>query len=180
MEKLFDSIPRIEGEHILLDRLTYSDMPGLEELAGDETVYRYLPTFLYERQTDDLKKVVDGLYGELFRNKESLILGVFEKPERRSCGLAEFYGFKDSIRKTCIGYKLLRKCWGKGIATETVGLMIDWLFSRTDTEIVTASTMPANTASARVLEKNGFIRTARDVPEDWGFPEPTPADKWFR
>ena len=180
MEKLFDSIPRIEGERILLDRLTYGDIPGLEELTEDETVYSYLPAFLYEKQTDDLHKVIGGLYGELFRRKESLILGVFEKPERKFCGLAEFYGFKESARKTCIGYRLLRRCWGRGIATETVGLMTGWLFSCTDTETVTASTMPANIASARVLEKNGFNLIARNVPEDWGFPEPTPADKWVR
>ncbi len=37
-----------------------------------------------------------------------------------------------------------------------------------------------NRASARVLEKNGFIQTASGVPEDWGYAGPTLADKWFR
>jgi ribosomal-protein-alanine N-acetyltransferase len=37
-----------------------------------------------------------------------------------------------------------------------------------------------NRASARVLEKNGFIQVSHAVDEDWGFPEPTPADKWIR
>ena len=58
--------------------------------------------------------------------------------------------------------------------------MVDYLFSRTDIEIITASTMVDNHASARVLEKNGFIRTAAGVPEDWGYEQPTIADKWFR
>ena len=47
-------------------------------------------------------------------------------------------------------------------------------------EIITASTMVENHASARVLEKNGFIQVNHAVDEDWGFPEPTPADKWIR
>ncbi len=74
----------------------------------------------------------------------------------------------------------MQDCWGQGIASQTVALMTDYLFSQTDTEIITASTMIENHASARVLEKNGFIRTARAVPEDWGYSEPTVADNWFR
>ena len=98
----------------------------------------------------------------------------------RFCGIAEFYGYKESLQKTCIGYRLDEPWWGKGIASETVRLMVDYLYSATDTEIITASTMIENKASARVLEKNGFILTAAAVPEDWGYSEPTIADKWFR
>ena len=50
--------------------------------------------------------------------------------------------------------------------------MVDYLYNETDIEIITASTMIENKASAHVLEKVGFIRTARSVEEDWGFPEP--------
>ena len=57
--------------------------------------------------------------------------------------------------------------------------MVGYLYGETDIELITASTMVGNAASARVLEKNGFIRTARSVEEDWGFLEPTLADKWF-
>jgi len=39
--------------------------------------------------------------------------------------------------------------------------------------------MVGNDASAHVLEKVGFIRTARGVEEDWGFDEPAIVDKWF-
>ena len=58
--------------------------------------------------------------------------------------------------------------------------MVDYLFGQTDIEIITDSTMVENRASARVLEKNGFIQTASGAPEDWGYTEPTLADKWFR
>ncbi|MCR5689516.1 MAG: hypothetical protein K6G71_04625 [Clostridiales bacterium] len=46
--------------------------------------------------------------------------------------------------------------------------------------MITASTMIENKASARVLQKNGFQLTASGVPEDWGYEQPTVADKWFR
>ena len=48
-----------------------------------------------------------------------------------------------------------------------------------DVQIITASTMVENQASAHVLQKNGFTLVNHAVDEDWGFPNPTPADKWI-
>ena len=58
--------------------------------------------------------------------------------------------------------------------------MVDYLYSQTDIEIITASTMIENKASARVLQKNDFIMTAEAVAEDWGYEKAVLADKWFR
>ena len=180
MRGLFDGIPTLESDRLRLRRLEDPDADAIGELTGNPAVYRYLPTFLFEKQYDDAREMIRRLYGECFRNGESLILGVFLKDGDRLCGLAEFYGYKAALRKTCVGYRLMERWWGRGIATEAVALMVDYLFTRTDIEIITASTMIENGASARVLEKNGFIRTASGVPEDWGYEEPTVADKWFR
>ena len=73
-----------------------------------------------------------------------------------------------------------REEWGKGIATEALAVMVGELTVSRGIEIVTASTMIQNSASARVLMKNGFTLVNHAVGEDWGFPEPTPADKWIR
>ena len=51
--------------------------------------------------------------------------------------------------------------------------------TETDVEIITASTMVENRASARVLIKNGFTLVNSTVPEDWGYDHPTLADKWI-
>ena len=71
------------------------------------------------------------------------------------CGLAEMYGYRDPVHKISVGYRLLERCWGQGIASEALGLMIDYLYNETDIEIITASTMVENLASARVLQKTG-------------------------
>ena len=66
------------------------------------------------------------------------------------------------------------------MASETLGLMVGFLYKETDIGIITASTMVENKASARVLAKNGFDLVTESFPEDWGYPEMTPADKWIR
>ena len=177
--KLFDEVPLIRGERISLSPLTERDIDALHELVDNENVYRYLPTFLFEKQYTSMHDVIRNVYKELFENKESLILGVRDNDSKDLCGLAEFYGLRDDAHKISIGYRLLERYWGHGIATEAVSLMVSYLYGRTDIQIITASTMIENIASARVLEKNDFIRTARSVEEDWGFDKPTIADKWF-
>ena len=54
-----------------------------------------------------------------------------------------------------------------------------YLDEETDIEIITASTMVENLASANVLRKNGFTLVVHAVGEDWGYENPTITDKWI-
>ena len=175
-KKLFSEIPYLQGKRIILKALTADDAAALQELVDDDEVYRYLPTFLFEKQYDDVRTVIERLYDECI--KESLILGIYCSDA--FCSLAEMYGYKDSIHKVSVGYRLLRRFWGQGIASETLGLMIDYLFGETDIEIITASTMVENKASAAVLTKNDFMLVVHAANEDWGYEQPTVTDKWIR
>ena len=139
-------------------------------------MYRYLPAFLFEKKYPDVRTVIDRLYDECW--KESIILGIFLGGE--FCDLTELYGFRDPIHKISVGYRLLDRYWGRGIASEALGMMIDYLYQETDIEIITASTMVENQGSARVLHKNGFELVVHAVGEDWGYDAPTIADKWIR
>ena len=178
-KKLFSEVPSIEGERIVLDRVVDADAEALRDLIENPLVQRYLPTYLFEKQFDDVHKAISLLYGDLFADKESLILAIREKETGELAGLAEFYGLRDRLHKISVGYRLRERFWKRGLATEAARLMVGYLYGETDIEIITASTMVENEASAHVLEKADFIRTARFVEEDWGFPEPTIVDKWF-
>lgn len=174
--KLFSEIPYIKKGRIELRALGPGDESSLSELVRSDRVYRYLPTFLFERQFGDIRYVIRHLYNPGMM--VSIILGIFVNGE--FCGLAEMYGYRDPIHKISVGYRLLERYWGKGIATETLGLMIDYLYGQTDIEIITASTMIENLASANVLKKNGFSLVVHSALEDWGYAEPTLTDKWIR
>ena len=178
-KKLFSEIPRIEGERIVLDRVIASDADALRDLMNDPDVQRYLPTYLFEKQREDVDETIRLLYGDYFANKESLILAIRVKDTGELAGLIELYGLRDRLHKISVGYRMRKSFWGQGFATEAVGLMVGYLYGETDIEIITASVMLENAASARVLEKCDFIRTARCVEEDWGYPEPTLVDKFF-
>ena len=122
MKKLISAIPLIRGERLELRPLTLRDAPCLKELTESEEVYRYLPTFLFEQKDNDPEEVIRRMYDECL--EESLILGVFSNGE--FCGLAEVYGYRAPLLKASVGYRLLPRFWGKGIATEALRLIVNY------------------------------------------------------
>ena len=174
MKKLFTEIPYIKTERLILRKIEETDAEGLSELVHSPGVYRYLPTFLFEQKYEDVHEVIRRLYDECF--KESVILGVFMEEE--FCGLAEIYGYRESTHKASIGCRFLERWWGKGVASETVDALVRYLTQETGIEIITASTMVENKSITRVVGKNGFLLVVSGVDEDWGYPQPTPANKW--
>ena len=99
MIRLFDEVPHLENEYVELRKLEEKDAEALGEMTHSSRVYRYLPTFLFEKQYEDPREVIRLLYGELFHTKQSLILGIFDKAGGDFCGLAEYYGLKQDIQK---------------------------------------------------------------------------------
>ena len=98
--------------------------------------------------------------------------------EEEFCGLAEIYGYRENTHKASIGCRFLERWWGKGVASETVDALVRYLTQETGIEIITASTMVENKSITHVVEKNGFLLVVSGVDEDWGYPKPTPANKW--
>ena len=76
-----------------------NDTADLQSFMDSPRVYRYLPTFLFEHKYQKAEDVIDRLYAECL--SDSLILGIFCGDT--FCGLAEFYGYRASIRKISVG-----------------------------------------------------------------------------
>ncbi|QGY38765.1 GNAT family N-acetyltransferase [Pseudodesulfovibrio cashew] len=85
-----------------------------------------------------------------------------------SCGAIR--GTDVQAHTATIGYWLGVDYWGKGIATEMVARLVDYMTLETDIEQLTATCYGWNPASARVLEKAGFEREGvrRGVVKKWG------------
>lgn len=62
----------------------------------------------------------------------------------------------DDLAHLELGYRLTRRCWGKGYATEVSRALVDKAFAELDAASVWAQTLAANAASRRVMEKCGL------------------------
>jgi len=81
-------------------------------------------------------------------------------------------------RSASLGYCLAEAAWGQGYATEAARAVLRWAFETLDLNRVQSETDTRNLASARVLEKVGFVRegTLRedcvvdgDISDSWVF-----------
>ena len=64
---------------------------------------------------------------------------------------------KDVFRlSSTMGYYVAQSLWGKGIMTEALRLMCDYIFEQTDLIRIEACAFSNNPASCKVLEKAGF------------------------
>ena len=177
--KLFDTFPYIENDAIVLKQMEESDAPALLLMAQNEKVYRYLPTFLIEQKYDDKREVICHCNTDEFESKNSILLGIYTKENgTQFCGIAEIYHYDPNSSKVTIGYRLTERFWGKGIATQVVSLLIQYLFTETEIEVIVASHIADNPASRKVLDKNGFTKIASYVEEDCGYKEKSLVDRW--
>jgi len=60
-----------------------------------------------------------------------------------------------------VGYILHPRAWGQGLGREAMSAVIDHIFATCDVQALSADVDPANTASIRLLESLGFVRTGQ-------------------
>lgn len=81
---------------------------------------------------------------------------VIEKASRLVVAELGFKGSPGPGGVVEIGYGTMEHARNRGIMTEAVGGMVQWASTRQDISTVLAETAKTNTASIRVLQKNGF------------------------
>lgn len=65
---------------------------------------------------------------------------------------------RDPLQLGNVGYFVAREHNGRGLATQAVAEVVQFAFGEAGLHRLEAGTLPDNTASQRVLEKNGFVR----------------------
>ena len=70
-----------------------------------------------------------------------------------------------------VGYRLLRKYWGRGLATEGTIALIDHSFNKLNEPTVHATTMLANVLSQRVMERSGMTFELAFTETRWTGPD---------
>jgi RimJ/RimL family protein N-acetyltransferase len=80
----------------------------------------------------------------------------------RAVGVVGFERRADIWRRSVeIGYWLAEDCWGRGVASEVVRAITAWAFDTWDINRIWAGVFDWNTASARALEKAGYVLEGR-------------------
>ncbi|ASO20325.1 RimJ/RimL family protein N-acetyltransferase [Actinoalloteichus hoggarensis] len=164
----------LRTERMVLRRLTEADVDLLVELDADPAVMRFLTG---GRPTP--RDVVRGriLPAMLTASDRGDVLGywaAFTHTADDSRIDGEFLGWfelraTDVVGEAELGYRLRRRAWGVGHATEGAAALIRLGFERAGLRRVFATTMAVNLASRRVLAKAG-LTLFRTFHEDFDDP----------
>ncbi|HMW39241.1 MAG: GNAT family N-acetyltransferase [Saprospiraceae bacterium] len=150
----------IETERLILRNITHEDLEGFYELDSDPEVHRYLGN---EPVTDRmvLAKVIDYVIGQY----EEFGIGRWAVTEKITGEFAGWCGLKYIAEAAHhpnpyydLGYRLIRRHWGKGYATEAARASLNYGFRQLDLNEIYAAAHPENEASNRILLKLGFSR----------------------
>lgn len=145
-----------ETERLILRELSMDDLDPLAELFADPEVMRFSLGVKSREKTAEIiegciqnykpERLGFGLYG-VIRKEDNAFLGY--------CGLSRFddVGGRPEIE---IGYRLRRRFWGKGYATEAARAVRDYAFGKLGLRRVISMIEPENMPSVRVAVKNGM------------------------
>lgn len=154
----------IETERLIIKPLTYSQLEKYilnnnsleQELNLNETSRLISPELKEALERTILPNVADISKNYLYSTLWTLI----SKKDNKMVGDLCFVGAPNAGGEIEIGYGIYDINAGLGFMTEAVGGMISWAKKQTEIHAIIADTEKQNTASFRVLEKNGFVKTS--------------------
>jgi RimJ/RimL family protein N-acetyltransferase len=140
-------LTRSEGSRVALRPVTKADLPALFEIQRDAGAQR-MAAFIDPKASNDLEAYLrkwDRLLGD-----ETIVTRVVivDGELVGSVGCFEMEGEKE------VTYWIRRDWWGRGIATQALAGLLRVVCERPLVGVVAAD----NAGSARVLERNGFVR----------------------
>lgn len=162
-----------ETERLILREILQSDQDGMFELDSDPEVHKYLGNKIISDK-NKISEVINFVRQQYIDNG----IGRWAVIDKRTNAFIGWAGLKFVTELTNghknyydLGYRLIRKYWGQGIATETALACLDYAFNKLKIEEIYAAASCENLASNRILQNVGmrFIETFyyEDIKCNW-------------
>jgi RimJ/RimL family protein N-acetyltransferase len=144
----------LETERLVLRQFELDDAPVVFEINSDPEVVRYAEGVTPSSLEESIGHLRDGPlsdYAEFGYGRWALVL----KPSNELIGFCGMKFIKE-LGLNEIGYRMARKNWGQGIATEAATATLEYARQELGMDYVIALIMEENVASIRVAEKLGM------------------------
>ncbi len=155
----------LESDRLLLRQITAEDVNEIFELRSNMDVMKYIPRPLCVTLEDAMGHV--NMIQQKIEDNEGINWAITLKTDNKLIGYIGHYRIKWEHFRSEIGYMILPKFNGQGIVTEAIKLAVDYGFNEMKMHSLEAIIDPDNLASARVLEKNGFVKEAHFIENEF-------------
>lgn len=144
----------LSTERFNLRQFTEADYDKMHELNSDQEVMRYILAG-NTQNWEEVKVYLDNIIAYYSDNPQLGTWAIETKKEGDFVGWACLRHFGTSEKRE-LGYRLRKKYWGKGIATEVSRGIVKYGFEELNLPQIMAVVVKENKASWRVLEKAGL------------------------
>lgn len=144
----------IETERLILRRYTHEDIEAAYQMNLDPEVSRYTGDGGVHNREEIRRMITEHVMGD-YETHGFGRFAVIYKPDNVYIGFSGLK-FLEDYQEVDLGYRFVRKYWGKGIATESGLASIAYGFETLKLDHIIGLVYPENVASVRVLEKLGF------------------------
>ena len=154
----FNPFHNLETERLILRRVDNNDVKEVLALRSNPETMKYIPRPLLKNDEDALAHI--AMIDEKIESNEGINWAITIKGDPRLIGVIGHYRIQKENYRAEIGYMILPEYNGKGIVTEAVREAVKYGFEVMKLHSIEAVIEPGNLASAKVLERNGFIKEA--------------------
>jgi len=150
------SVPDLRSDGFILRSLGEADPADFVQQQPDAEMRRWL-TIRADPVTEDVVRMdLIGPAQAGWRDGTMAHFAIYAAADRRLLGTISLRFYRHEIAE--VGYDLMPKARGRGIATEAVRLVSAWAFKELRIERIELRTHPENLPSQRVAERAGFTR----------------------
>jgi ribosomal-protein-alanine N-acetyltransferase len=154
----FAPFPNLETERLSLRRVDKNDASPILELRSNVETMKYIPRPLLKSTEDALEHI--AMIDAKIENSEGINWAITLKNDSKLIGIIGFYRIKSEHFRAEIGYMILPAFSGNGIISEAINEVMNYGFNEIHLHSVEGIIDPNNLGSAKVLQKNGFIKEA--------------------
>ena len=168
----------IETKRLILRELRITDLEGMFELDSDPEVHKYLGNKPVKNRTAS-EKILENVLNQ-YKERGIGRWAVINKSTNEFMGwsglrLNTEYNMNGFTKYYDVGYRLIKRFWGHGFATESSKTAIDYAFNVLKLEVLYGITEIGNQASHNVLLKIGL-----KYIEDFYFEEEQLNLRWYK
>ncbi|WP_162128191.1 GNAT family N-acetyltransferase [Flavobacterium phycosphaerae] len=154
----FHPFQNLETERLVLRRIDENDVEEVFAMRGNPETMKYIPRPLAKTREDALEHI--AMIEEKIASNVGINWGITVKGSNKIIGIIGHYRIQLENHRAEIGYMSLPEYNGKGYITEAIKAVVRYGFEQMNLHSIEAVIDPDNTASERVLLKNGFVKEA--------------------
>lgn len=153
----------VETKRLYLRPMDLKDKESVFQYRSDPETYKFLSQT--PQNVDDIARFIQHSASTINVPGTWFQLAIIHRASTQLIGDIGLHFLNQDAQNNQveIGYTLHKKSRGKGLATEALTGVIDYLFKKLDKYRITASIDPANTASIRLMKRLGFRKEAHHI-----------------